>query len=119
VEVIDADSDKECRGSLGGGSSGSGLSTGLNKPFGDGVLKTFTGITGCILDELARVDLVGLSKSSGGTGALGRRGGGVTVRVDSSSPESYDSEPSLDSSKADGGGDGRMVFGSTGKFIRP
>ena len=116
------DSAKECRGSLGGGSSGNGLSTGLNKPFGDD-LKIFTGITaGCDLDELERLGLDGLSaeseKASGGTGALGRRGGGVTVRVDSSSPDSYASEPSWDGCKADGGGDGRMVFGSTGTFNR-
>jgi hypothetical protein len=96
---------------------------GLNKPFGDD-LKTSTGITaGCDLDELDRLGLDGLSavseKASGGIGALGRRGGGVTVRVDSSSPDPYASEPSWDSCKADGGGDGRMVFGSTGTFIRP
>ena len=117
------DSATECRGSLGGGSLGSGLSTGLNKPFGVD-LKTFTGITGgCDLDELEREGLSGLSatseKASEGIGALGRRGGGVTVRVDSSSPDSYAAEPSWDSCKADGGGDGRMVFGSTGKSIRP
>jgi len=95
------DSARECRGSLGGGSSGSGLSTGLNTPFGLDVLKTFTGMTGCDcnLDELARVDLLWLleveeGSSRGGTGALGRRGGGVTVRLDSASPESYASDPS-------------------------
>lgn len=115
------DSTRECRGSDGGGSSGNGLSTGLSKPLRCGVLKTCTGITECSLDELARVDLELLSATSGGvsgglTGALGRRGGGVTVRVDSPSPESYASEPSKDGCKADGGGDGRMVFGSIGNF---
>ena len=55
------DSVRECRGSDGGGSSGSGLSTGLNKPFRGGVLKTCTGITGGNLAELARVDLELLS----------------------------------------------------------
>lgn len=92
------------------------MSTGLSIPFGD-VLKTFTGITGCNFDELARVDLDGWSeRSAGGTGALGRRGGGVTVRVESSSPEPCTSEPSWDNCNADGGGDGRIVFGSIGKF---
>jgi hypothetical protein len=117
------DSAIEYRGSDGGGSSGSGLSIGLNKPFRGGVLKTCTGITGCNLDELARTDLAWLSATSGGasrgsTGALGRRGGGVTVRVDSPSPESYATEPSKDGCIADGGGDGRIVFGSTGNFNR-
>jgi len=116
------DSVIECRGSLGGGSSGSGLSTGLNIPLGDDVLKTFTGITGYTLDELSRADLVCwsvLSERAPGTGALGRRGGGVTVRVDSPSPpESYASEPACDNCKAEGGGDGRIVFGSTGVVIR-
>jgi hypothetical protein len=51
---------RECRGSLGGGSSGSGLSTGLNTPLGVDVLKTFTGMTGCNFNELARVDLLWL-----------------------------------------------------------
>ena len=57
--------------------------------------------------------------SIGGIWTLGSRRGGVTVRMDSPSVESHDvSDPSRDGCKADGGGDGRMEFGSTGKVAR-
>lgn len=119
------DSATEVRGRLGGGSSGSGLSTELRRP---GDLKTCTGITRCVefelrnLDEGERVDFVWVSEMSGRvptgvTAALGALGGGVTVRVDPSSPESYAPDSSRDSRKAEGGGDGLIVFGSTGKLV--
>ena len=118
------DSATEVRGKLGGGSSGSGLSTELRRP---GDLKTSTGITCaefelCNLDEEVRADLVWVSEMSGMvlaemTVIPGAPGGGVTVRVDPSSPESYAPVSSRDSRKAEGGGDGRIVFGSTGKLV--
>lgn len=117
------DSTTEVRGKLGGGSSGSGLSTELRV---DG-LKTCTGITRCVEFELRnlvegeRADLVWVSDMSGMSGAVltvtgapGAPGGGVTVRVEPLSPESYAPVSSRDIRKAEGGGDGRIVFGSTG-----
>jgi hypothetical protein len=126
------DSATEVRGKLGGGRSGSGLSTALRGTDG---LKTCTGITRCVEFELfnlveggrvdlvegERADLVWVSDMSGMSGAVltvtgtpGAPGGGVTVRVEPSSPESQAPDSLRDSRKAEGGGDGRMVFGSTG-----